>query len=133
MSTIDRRTFLKTTGATLAASALTSDAAQSSMPWKKAFMLGGISKGPVLDVFERLKEAGFEGVELLSSNNFDRDEVLRVRDKTGLIIHGVSGTRHWSDTLSDRVRSRQCQGFRWKLSVPVLERALSSSAEGWEL
>ena len=32
-----------------------------------------------------------------------------------------------------RVRSRQCQGFRRNLSVPVLERALSSSAEGWEL
>ena len=31
------------------------------------------------------------------------------------------------------VRSRQCQGFRRNLSVPVLERALSSSAEGWEL
>ena len=32
-----------------------------------------------------------------------------------------------------RVRSRQSQGFRRNLSVPVLERALSSSAEGWEL
>ncbi len=34
---------------------------------------------------------------------------------------------------SKGVRSRQCQGFRRNLSVPVLERALSSSAEGWEL
>ncbi len=31
----------------------------------------------------------------------DRDEVLRARDKTGLIIHGVSGTKHWQQTLSD--------------------------------
>ncbi len=38
-----------------------------------------------------------------------------------------------SQTLPRRVRSRQCQGFRRNLSVPVLERALSSSAEGWEL
>src|SRR5512142_233306 len=32
-----------------------------------------------------------------------------------------------------RVRSRQCQGFRRNLSVPVLEHALSSSAEGCAL
>ena len=38
-----------------------------------------------------------------------------------------------NDFLVQWVRSRQCQGFRRNLSVPVLERALSSSAEGWEL
>jgi L-ribulose-5-phosphate 3-epimerase len=27
--------------------------------------------------------------------------VLRARDKTGLVIHGVSGSKHWKDTLSD--------------------------------
>src|SRR5262249_53756357 len=68
--------------------------------WKKAFMLGGVRKGPILPHLERLKEAGFQGVELISPNEFDRDEVLRARDKTGLVIHGVSGSRHWQDTLS---------------------------------
>ena len=35
-------------------------------PWKKAFMLGGLSKGSPLATFQLLKEAGFEGVELIS-------------------------------------------------------------------
>ena len=27
--------------------------------------------------------------------------MLKARDETGLVIHGVSGSRHWKDTLSD--------------------------------
>ena len=64
-------------------------------------MLGGVSRGPILPQFQLLKDAGFEGVELISPNDLDRDEVLRARDKTGIVIHGVSGSRHWKDTLSD--------------------------------
>lgn len=100
---IDRRSFLKSTGATLAAATLgaPAHAAQgASPPWKKAYMLG-TRKGPILPDFERLKEAGFQGVELLSPNELDRDEVLRARDKTGIIIHGVSGSVHWQQPLSD--------------------------------
>jgi hexulose-6-phosphate isomerase len=48
-----------------------------------------------------LKEAGFDGVELISPNDLDLREVLAARDETGLIIHGVSGARHWQDPLSD--------------------------------
>jgi L-ribulose-5-phosphate 3-epimerase len=103
MNTTDRRTFLKTAGAALAAASMTSTsrAAAESGPWKKAFMLGGVARGPILPHFELLKEAGFEGVELISPNELDRDEVLRARDQTGLVIHGVSGSKHWRDTLSD--------------------------------
>jgi len=107
MKTSDRRTFLKTSGLMLAGAALRSDAATAGAaedapkPWKKAFMLGGVGEGPILPRFELLKEAGFEGVELPSPNKLDRDEVLRARDKTGLVIHGVSGSQHWKDTLSD--------------------------------
>jgi L-ribulose-5-phosphate 3-epimerase len=64
-------------------------------------MLGAVTKGPVLGHFRLLKDAGFEGVELISPSALDRDEVLRARDETGLVIHGVSGGRHWKDTLSD--------------------------------
>ena len=104
MQSTDRRTFLTTTGAALAASALASPssslAQEPKAKWKKAFMLGGASKGPVLKHFELLREAGFEGVELLSPNQFDRVEVLKARDETGLVIHGVSGSVHWSSPLS---------------------------------
>jgi L-ribulose-5-phosphate 3-epimerase len=103
----DRRTFLRNSGATLAGAALTGLASSSGAaeggpkPWRKAYMLGGASSGAILPRFEMLREAGFEGVELVSPNKFDRDEVLRARDKTDLVIHGVSGGRHWKDTLSD--------------------------------
>ena len=39
-------------------------------------MLGGVSRGPILPQFQLLKDAGFEGVELISPNDLDRDEVL---------------------------------------------------------
>jgi hexulose-6-phosphate isomerase len=104
MRTTDRRGFLQATAAALGAATLgrsAQAATASPAPWKKAFMLGGVSKGAVLPHFERLKEAGFQGVELISPNELDRSEVLRARDQTGLVIHGVSGSRHWREPLSD--------------------------------
>ncbi len=110
MTRMERRTFLRATGATIAAAAGAMPAAlpapalgdePSKNRWKKAFMLGGLSKGSPLPTFQLLKEAGFEGVELISPNQLDRGEVLKARDETGLVIHGVSGARHWQDPLSD--------------------------------
>ena len=101
---IDRREFLKGAGAALAGTGLVGSAGAaepSAIRWKKAFMLGGVAKGPVLDHFRKLKAAGFAGVELVSPNELDRAEVLKARDETGLTIHGVSGSRHWKDALSD--------------------------------
>ena len=108
MNSIHRRTFVKAAGVALAGAAVPAtasaggQAAQSGAGrWKKAFMLGSVTKGPVLPAFKLLKEAGFEGVELISPNQLDLSEVLAARDKTGLVIHGVSGGRHWQDPLSD--------------------------------
>lgn len=103
MTSIDRRSFLRAAGASLAsvsAVAAFAEGPAASNPWKKAFMLGGLRKGAVLPTFQLLKEAGFEGVELISPNDLDRQEVLKARDQTGLVIHGVSGARHWQDPLS---------------------------------
>lgn len=107
MHPTDRRTFLRA-AATTTASALMAGRpspahADESGPrrWKKAFMLGGLSRGAPLPSFRLLKEAGFEGVELISPNQLDRKAVLEARDQTGLVIHGVSGAQHWRDTLSD--------------------------------
>ncbi len=99
--TADRRAFLKASGA-LAATALAgpAHAQEAKLPWRKAFMLGSVASGPVLPHFRLLKDAGFEGVELLSPNEFDRAEILNARDATGLEIHGVSGSKHWDEPLS---------------------------------
>lgn len=107
MQPIVRRTFLQAAATASASAMLASRPAASSADepaskrWKKAFMLGGLSHGSPLPTFRLLKEAGFEGVELISPNRLDRREVLAARDETGLVIHGVSGARHWQDTLSD--------------------------------
>jgi hexulose-6-phosphate isomerase len=107
MAPIERRMFLQTAAATAASAWLGSRSpnAAAAQPgrirWKKAFMLGGVTEGSPLQAFRLLKEAGFEGVELISPNRMDRREVLEARDQTGLVIHGVSGSRHWKDTLSD--------------------------------
>jgi hexulose-6-phosphate isomerase len=107
MNPTDRRSFLRATGAAIAATHLAGTGAalaavdDRKSPWKKAFMLGGLSEGSPLPAFQLLKDAGFEGVELISPNKLDLAEVLAARDKTGLLIHGVSGSRHWRDTLAD--------------------------------
>jgi len=104
MKAIDRRTFLAAAGGLAAGAALGKSAValEAAKPkWRRAFMLGGLTKGPALPTFELLKEAGFEGVELISPNELDLNEILAARDKTGLVIHGVSGGRHWADPLSD--------------------------------
>jgi L-ribulose-5-phosphate 3-epimerase len=106
MTRMERRTFFRTTGAAIATVAgalpLAAPAVEPTKNrWRKAFMLGGLTKGSPLPTFQLLKEAGFEGVELISPNQLDRQEVLKARDETGLVIHGVSGARHWQDPLSD--------------------------------
>ncbi|GIW88711.1 MAG: xylose isomerase [Isosphaeraceae bacterium] len=72
----------------------------SGRRWRKAFMLGQV-EGDLRPAFEALREAGFEGVELISPNRLERGSVLRARDETGLEIHGVSGALHWAKPLSD--------------------------------
>lgn len=103
MTESTRRAFLQ---AAAGAAAMAPIAACGSTPkrqdrWKKAYMLGGLTKGPVRPTFQMLKEAGFDGVELISPNQLDQDEVLKARDETGLQIHGVSGGVHWAKPLSD--------------------------------
>ena len=108
MKNIERRTFLRTAGGVFAAglSGLAAPIGTNSDEprkgrWKRAFMLGGLSKGSPKATFQLLKDAGFDGVELISPNELDLSEVLAARDETGLSIHGVSGSRHWQEPLSD--------------------------------
>jgi hexulose-6-phosphate isomerase len=98
-----RRAFLcATTASALATATLgkTTGTATTAPKWRLAYMLG-TSEGPIRPRFDELREAGFEGVELLSPNKLDRDEVLKARDATGIVIHGVSGSVHWGSPLSD--------------------------------
>jgi hexulose-6-phosphate isomerase len=99
-----RREFLMTSAGALAlaASAPGAFAAETAAPKraiKKGIMWGTVGvKGSVLEKMKAIKEAGFEGTEMMS--HMDQDEVLRSRDASGLAIPSVCGRDHWEKPLS---------------------------------
>jgi L-ribulose-5-phosphate 3-epimerase len=103
---MNRRQFAKNTllaSAMVSASTLpgfsnfTSTATRSL---KKGIMWGSIGTAKtIMEKFQAAKAAGFEGVELVS--HLDRNEVLKARDATGLIIPSVCNAKHWKFPLSD--------------------------------
>lgn len=104
----DRRTFLAAglTGlgaATLGAlPAIGAVNAPSSGGLRKAVKIGMVREGKTIaDKFKVLRDCGFDGVDMDSPAPLDRDEVLKARDATGLVIHGVVDSVHWKDTLAD--------------------------------
>jgi L-ribulose-5-phosphate 3-epimerase len=67
---------------------------------KKSIMWSCIEAGnTIAEKFQLARQAGFEGVELLS--HFNRKEVLKARDATGLVIPSVCDAEHWNFLLSD--------------------------------
>ncbi len=67
---------------------------------RKGIMWGNIGFGStILEKFQAAKDAGFDGVEVMSHLN--RDEVLAARAATGLLIPSVCGEMHWKYLLSD--------------------------------
>lgn len=84
---------------------------------KKAIMWGTVGiKGSVLEKMQAIKEAGFQGTEMMSHMN--QDEVVRARDETGLILPSVCGSHHWSKPLSDpnpKVREEGLQALKQTL------------------
>lgn len=84
---------------------------------KKGIMWATVGvKGSVLEKMQAIKEAGFQGTEVMS--HMDQDEVLRARDATGLIIPSVCGRDHWKKPLSDpdpKVRAEGLEAIKQTL------------------
>jgi L-ribulose-5-phosphate 3-epimerase len=123
-TTIDRRTFLHSTLATTAAlAAAGAPAAEEKKPkLKKAVKYGMIKiKGSIEEKFELIKSLGFLGVEMDSPSNIDKEEAVKARDKTGIVIHGVIDSAHWKDTLSDPDEKVRAKG------LAALETALKDA------
>src|SRR5712671_1907005 len=106
---MDRREFLKAGAGVAALAAMTpttfaadekpTEASSPKRNIKKGIMWGTVGvKGSVLEKMKAIKEAGFDGVEMMS--HMDQDEVLRARDETGLVIPSVCGQHHWAKPLS---------------------------------
>ncbi len=105
-STMQRRDFMKISGAALVASQLPGSAEAASaglkMPIKKSLKYSMVEeKMPIVDQFRMLVDIGFDGVEMDSPSDVDRDEVLVAKEKTGLKIPGVINSVHWNSPLSD--------------------------------
>lgn len=67
---------------------------------RKGIMWGSIGVGQTIsEKFQAAKLAGFDGVEVMS--HLDRNEVLKARDTTGLMIPSVCSALHWKFLLSD--------------------------------
>ncbi|HTU21481.1 MAG TPA: sugar phosphate isomerase/epimerase family protein [Gemmataceae bacterium] len=118
---IDRRSFLHSTLATTAALAAGAAPAaeQKKTKLKKAVKYGMIKiDGSIEEKFKLIKSLGFQGVEVDSPSNIDKDEAVKARDKTGIVIHGVIDSVHWRDTLSDpneKVRAKGLAAFKGAL------------------
>jgi hexulose-6-phosphate isomerase len=65
-------------------------------------MIGMCTEGTtLLDKFKILRDAGFEGVELNSPDpNLKTDDVLSASRQTGITVHGVVDSTHWSIPLN---------------------------------
>lgn len=67
---------------------------------KKGIMWATVGvKGSTAEKMRAIKEAGFQGTEMMS--HMDQDEVMKARDEVGLIIPSVCGSRHWEKPLTD--------------------------------
>jgi hexulose-6-phosphate isomerase len=117
-----RREFLMTSAGALAlaASAPGAFAAETAAPKrtiKKGIMWGTVGvKGSVLEKMKAIKEAGFEGTEMMS--HMDHDEVVRARDASGLSIPSVCGRDHWEKPLSSpdpKVRAEGLEALKQTL------------------
>jgi len=118
---LNRRHFLLSTAATLAAAPFALRAAEPPVRLKKALkygMIGGKDKLSILEKFELAKKCGFAGLEMDSPSGINVDEVCAARDKTGLIIHGVVDSIHWGTRFSDpkpEVREKGVEGLKTAL------------------
>ncbi len=113
---IDRRSFLRASGAVVASGAFAGvgrsrtaagfGSAQTH-PIKIAVKYGMVgtndprlSGASMADRFQLLKQIGFDGVELDSPAPYEADEVRAASAASGLPVHGVVDSVHWNKRLS---------------------------------
>jgi hexulose-6-phosphate isomerase len=119
-NSLNRRAFLKGGGAAVALAAVGSRSAAAEAarrPYRKGIMIGTVGiKGTVLEQFQAVKQAGFDGVE--ANSHMKQDEVVRAAEATGLKVPSVCCATHWKDTLSDpnpATRERGLAGLKQSL------------------
>lgn len=100
MVAVNRRNFLLSTGAAVATSALSGTGWAKTRDLHKAIMYETVGiKGTVLEKFQAVKAAGFEGIEPMS--HMSQSEVLDAFAATGLRPASCCCSTHWKKPLSD--------------------------------
>lgn len=120
-----RQFLLQATAVTAGVMGLSASLANAADPtprgFKKAVKIGMVDvPGSLEDKFRVLKELGYDGVELNSPGGPSAAEVKAAIDATGLPVHGVVDSVHWSDTLSDpspEVRAKGLAGLMTALQA----------------
>jgi hexulose-6-phosphate isomerase len=129
---MNRRTFIQSTSAAVAASALAplartvdTPTAGKKRPLKKAVNLGMVKAdgASVADKFKMVRDAGFDGMEVNRPDAIPLDELLKARDASGLKIAGIICSTHWGKPLNSPDPAVVEQG------VKGLRLALSDAAE----
>ena len=96
---MNRRTFLQISAGAAAAAFIPPALAAPKRALRKAIMYSTIGlKGTVLEKFQAMKAAGFDGVEPMGAMN--RDEVVAALKETGLQAASVCDHIHWVKPLS---------------------------------
>jgi hexulose-6-phosphate isomerase len=155
MSTLTRRTLLKTTTAVpLAAwldAARSAEAGQARPPAtgpRRAVLVSMLPKElSWQDRFALAKAVGFDGIEMQTvADQAEAEAIAKASDATGLTIHSVMNSDHWRYPLSSpdpEVVKKSVAGMRtsltnaalWKagvvLLVPAVVDAKTSYADAW--
>src|SRR4051812_24849325 len=110
---LGRRDFLRATAAAAFAAGVSASAADAAPKLKKAVKYGMIRiPGSPLEKLQLAKKCGFQGVEIDSPGNTNLDELVKARDATGVLIHGVIDSVHWKDTLSSPDAEVRARGLK---------------------
>lgn len=110
---LNRRHFLQTSAALLAASAFAEETSKKRHI-KKAVNLGMVKAegASTEDKFRMIKDAGFEGVEINRPDALPLEEIIKAREATGLEISGIICSTHWDKPLSHNDPAIREQGMR---------------------
>jgi hexulose-6-phosphate isomerase len=96
MLPLTRREFLGSAAAISAGLALADEPRKPKLRFAVKYgMIRPKPSGSIEDKFNLIKKLGFEGVEFDSPSSVNKDEAVRARDKTGIVIHGVIDSVHW--------------------------------------
>jgi hexulose-6-phosphate isomerase len=95
---------------------------------KKAVGLGMVGEGAtVLEKFQLLRDLGFDGVEIDRPDATPLAEFKAAQEKSGLKVHGVVDSVHWSQPLNSpdgAVRAKGVEGLKAALKevLPIAQR-----------